>query len=412
MSLVRASHNTQPRVPGAGFPRPLAKTWHSIAIMSDGQTTTTDGKRSYRWSAAGGRLAPQEAIWTSPHSMEMGPECRCGNARLAAVLKACREAAMLSSASDLRMLRMPSPESQRVRQTLQKETVDPNLTFSDERRMWNEFAKQLPIAADVAMVDEMLGGVDCLWLRPERAEPKATIIYAHGGGLTAGSILTHRAFCSELALATGCSVLLVDYALLPEAPLSAPGNDFLAAYSNLGKSGFYDCTPVFFGSDSSGAALAIAALIRIRDQNMDQPTGCFAISGAFDATLSGESFTTRDHADPILSHAALRHWQSQLGDGFDFADERISPLFADLSDLPPTLLLVGEDEVWLDDTKRMHAAMQKAGTACEMLIYKSMWHVWPMTGGMPETDDALRRISEFIQNAGKVISTEARPISV
>lgn len=292
---------------------------------------------------------------------------------------------------------MPSPESKRAKLELQKEQVDPTASLSDERAGWNSFSMQLPIAQSIAIEIKALGGVECALLTPRDSEHKPLILYAHGGGLTAGSIITHRSFAAELAEATRCSVILPDYRLLPENPISAPSDDLIAVFLDLVEAEKDTNRPIFLGGDSSGAGLAITAMTRLRDQGAPPPSGCFSISGAFDATLSGDSMTARDGDDPILSLDVLRHWQSHFVKGFAFDDPLISPLFADLSGLAPTLLLVGEDEVWFHDSERMHSELSQAGSVSELRIFEEMWHVWPMTSGLPETEEAFGLISNFIR---------------
>ncbi|WP_299723380.1 alpha/beta hydrolase [uncultured Tateyamaria sp.] len=289
---------------------------------------------------------------------------------------------------------MPSVEAATARRALQKEQVDPSVTLADERRGWDQFAASIPLAADVLATDEEFGGVPCLRLRPSNQDPVATLLYAHGGGLTSGSITTHKAFCSRLAAATKLQVIMAGYRLLPEAPLTAPSDDFVSVFLNFSRALDDSRHPVFFAGDSSGAGLVAASLVRLRDGGHTRPAGWISLSGAFDASLSGCSMHIQ--SDPILSYPVLRHWQSHFPEGFDFENPIISPLFADLSNLPPALLLVGEDEVWRDDTERMHQALQSASSDSEMRIYQGMWHVWPMTAGLPETDDAFRRIAAFV----------------
>ena len=292
---------------------------------------------------------------------------------------------------------MPSPESKKAKLELQKEQFDASVSLSDERADWNAFSLQLPIAQSVTIENKTLGGVECALLTPQASEHKALILYAHGGGLTAGSIITHRSFAAELAEATRCCVILPDYRLLPENPISAPSDDLIAVFLDLVEAEESTNRPVFLGGDSSGAGLAITAMTRLRDQGTPPPSGCFSISGAFDATLSGNSMTERDADDPVLSLDVLRHWQSHFVKDFAFDDPLISPLFADLSGLAPTLLMVGEDEVWFDDSVRMHSALSQAGSVSKLRTFEEMWHVWPMTSGLPETEEAFALISNFIR---------------
>ncbi|MEP1931485.1 MAG: alpha/beta hydrolase [Roseibium sp.] len=292
---------------------------------------------------------------------------------------------------------MPSPESKKAKLKLQKEQVNPSVSLSDERAAWNFFSMQLPIASSVTVEMKIIGRVECALLTPPESEHKPLILYAHGGGLTAGSIITHRSFASELAKATCCSVVLPEYRLLPENPISAPSDDLIAVYLALVETRKNTNMPIFLGGDSSGAGLAITAMTRLRDQGAQLPSGCFSISGAFDATLSGASMKERDDCDPILSLDVLHHWQSHFGKAFTFDDPLISPLFANLSNLAPTLLMVGEDEVWFDDSGRLHSKLLQAGSVSELKIFEEMWHVWPMTSGLPETEDAFGLILDFVR---------------
>ena len=291
---------------------------------------------------------------------------------------------------------MPSAQAIAARRSLAKEHVDPERSVEDERRDWNEWGRTLSLSPRSTMEIIDLDGVSCACLRPKAGTARATIVYAHGGGLTTGSILTHRAFASELSVATTCEVILPDYRLLPENEASAPSDDVFKVFTRVAAAVAVDSHPLFLGGDSSGGGLALTVAKLAVDRNVTAPSGCFAISGAFDATLSSDSHTVNDDVDPILSFDVLRHWQTQLGPHVDCKDPRISPMFSDLRRLPPTLLLAGTDEVWLDDTRRMYALLMQSGCDCEMKIFDGMWHVWPMTSGLPETADALRTLANFI----------------
>jgi len=291
---------------------------------------------------------------------------------------------------------MPSHESIIAKRALEKERVDPSLTLEAEREGWDAYAANLPMASMVELEMKSLGGVECALLTPHKTNGNRTILYAHGGGLTAGSILTHRSFASYLAGALHSSVVLPEYRLLPENPPAAPSDDLVAVYGALLKLADTPDQRIFFGGDSSGAGLSITAMTRLRDQNLPQPMGCFSISGAFDATLSGASIREKQDRDPILSEEVLRHWQTHFGKDFNFADPLVSPLFASHANLAPTLFLVGEDEVWFDDTVRMYDRYTVAGAQAEMVVFEGMWHVWPMIAGLPETEQAFRRISDFL----------------
>lgn len=287
----------------------------------------------------------------------------------------------------------PSPESQRIRATFQKETVDPSASLQDERDAWNDYGATLPMRPDVSSHETTINGIASLILTPPNPG-EVVILYVHGGGLTTGSILTHRSYAAALSAATHCKLILIDYRLLPEHPISAPRDDFLTVYYALLAE--RRSTRIIFAGDSSGGAVSVSALCHLRAFRKPMPIGNVVISGAFDATLSNASHRTNALIDPLLSPEVLRHWQTQLGPDVDLRDPLISPLFADLTGLPPHLLLAGGDELWRDDTLKFADQIISAGGVCEAHVFEGMWHVWPMIPDIPETTQAFRLIASFI----------------
>jgi acetyl esterase/lipase len=190
-------------------------------------------------------------------------------------------------------------------------------------------------------------------------------------------------------------VLLIDYRLLPENPVQAPLEDFLAAYRGLLEREEVFPGSIVFGGDSNGAGVVLAALVSLRDAGEQQPACVFSLSGAFDATLSGESMQTRENLDPLLSLEVLEDWQRQLG-AANLSASLLSPLFSDLSNLAPVLLEVGDHEMWLSDSLRVAEKIRLTGGEAELHVWDEMWHVWPMYTGFPESDAAIDEVSRFI----------------
>ena len=283
-----------------------------------------------------------------------------------------------------------------MRQTLRKEVVDPRRSLADERRDWDDHGRSLPLAAGVNTAQEDLAGVACLWLEPAVRSDEGVILYAHGGGLVAGSIVTHRALASRLAAGTGRRVVLADYRLVPENPFTAPRDDLIGVFRALVNARGLRPAQIAFGGDSSGAAAAIAGMAWLRDRGLAQPACAFAVSGAFDVSLSGDSVGTRDAVDPVLSEAVLRDWQKYFLGSIRLDAPEISPLFADLAGLPPVFLLAGDHEVWLSDSIRMAAELQASGGDATVKVFDEMWHVWLNHPELPESAEAMADIRSFV----------------
>jgi epsilon-lactone hydrolase len=300
---------------------------------------------------------------------------------------------------------MASDASRRMRRGLVKESVRADVTLEQQRREWEEYAAALLLAPGTRSEPEVIGGVPCLWVVSENGCDAGAILYAHGGGLVTGSAVTHRELASRLAAASGRRVLLVDYRLMPEHPFPAPLEDFLRVHRTLRDAGRLAPGQVLFGGDSNGAGLALAAMVALREAREHQPAGAFFISGAFDATLSGETMATRAEIDPLLSMAVLQDWQRHLG-GVDLRSAVLSPLFADLGGLASVLIEVGEHEMWLSDSVRVAGKIQAAGGEARLHVWQDMWHVWPMWGDLPEAAAVIAEISAFVRarlGAGRAV---------
>jgi epsilon-lactone hydrolase len=289
-----------------------------------------------------------------------------------------------------------SPEATAIRNTMSVEVPDPSATVESDRQAWIDAVSEAELATGIEELVEDIAGVPCRWVSPTGRDSIATVVYAHGGGLVAGSSVTHREMASRLALAADSDVLLVDYRLLPEHGIAEPIEDVLSVYRSLVVRYAQAPRCVVFAGDSSGATLVVAALIALRDAGDPLPAGLISFSGAFDATLSSPSID--EGLDPQLSRATLEHWQDVIRPVVELDDPRLSPVFASLHDLPPFLLLAGSDEAWRDDSLRLAERVAASGGAVDVEVAAGMWHVWPLSGSFPEADAALERAAAFIRS--------------
>jgi epsilon-lactone hydrolase len=290
-----------------------------------------------------------------------------------------------------------SAEAAAIRAGIGPEIVDPDRTVVAEREGWHEAVVDIPLADGTRESMTSYAGVPCRWVcaaTDDVVGHDPVIVYAHGGGFVSGSSVTHRVFASRLVLGTRCSVLLVDYRLLPEYSFPAPIDDVCTVVTALVESVGIDARRVVLAGDSSGAAIAIGAAAALRDAGGPLPSCVVSMSGAFDATLSGASIDAG--RDPQLSRDVLEHWQQTVRTVAALDDPLVSPIFADLGGLPPVQLLAGGDEVWLDDSREIARKIADVGGHSELHIFDDMWHVWPMWGDFPEALAAIDRVATFI----------------
>lgn len=266
-----------------------------------------------------------------------------------------------------------------------------------ERRAGAEAINDLATEPDgVVYRDDVIGGVACKWAVPSNEHGNAVIEYLHGGGWVVGSVESHRRFVGHLANAVGCPVVSVGYRLAPEHPYPAPVDDCLAVYRELAERGFPPSSVALAG-DSAGAALVVSALVRIRNDGIAQPAGGISLSAPLDQTMTSDSWQRNADVD-LLVHRALQESNvaMYLG-GRDLHDPVASPLFADLRGLAPLYLQIGGDEVLLDDSTRFAARAAAAGIDLRLDVFPEMQHVFQLAAGrVPEADDALRRIGQWL----------------
>ena len=214
------------------------------------------------------------------------------------------------------------------------------------------------------------GGVPAEWIDPPGGATDRVVLYLHGGGYVAGSIDSHRNLTGHLAVAMGTRVLALDYRLAPEHVLIA--------------------------GDSAGGGLTVAALLLARDRGLPRPAAAVPISPMVDMEALGESMTTRAEADPMVNRTmTLEIVQLFLGDG-DRRDPYAAPLHADLTDLPPLLIQVGDAEVLLDDSTRLAERARQAGVDVTLDVWPEMVHVFQASAGyVPEADEAIACIAAF-----------------
>jgi acetyl esterase/lipase len=181
----------------------------------------------------------------------------------------------------------------------------------------------------------------------------------------------------RLSYRCNAEVFVPDYRLAPEHPYPAAFDDALAAWKFV--KGLRPNTPIFVAGDSAGGGLSLSLLARLRDLGMAMPNGAFLLSPWTDLTASGASVDGNRGKDLWFTRRHLEIWAGYYAAGADRRSPYLSPVFADASGLPPLLLLVGQDELLLDDALRVRDAAASAGTEVRVHIGKGMQHDWPLT---------------------------------
>ena len=257
----------------------------------------------------------------------------------------------------------------------------------------------IPPAVDTRMVSDVnSGAVKGEWIQ-STSDPQQTVYYLHGGGYVACSPKTHRPFTSSLSRAANARVFALDYRLAPEHRFPAPVEDAVAGYHWLLDQDV-DPQEIVIGGDSAGGGLTIATLVSLRDAGLPLPRAAFVISPWTDMSCAGKSLDTNNECDPMFFAAGVR-WMAPVYVGAASpCDPLASPIYADLSNLPPLLIHVSDTEVLLDDSVRLAERAKQFGVNVDLRIWKDLPHAWPVfvSFKLPESFRALGEIVEFIQN--------------
>jgi monoterpene epsilon-lactone hydrolase len=233
--------------------------------------------------------------------------------------------------------------------------------------------------------------------------PTRVILYLHGGAFFMGSPASYRNRAMRLSYRCHAEVFVPAYRLAPEHPYPAALDDALAAWK-LVKNLRQD-PPLFVAGDSAGGGLSLSLLVRLRDLGLIMPNGAVLLSPWTDLTVSGASIDRNHGKDLWFTRKHLETWARYYVGRADGRSPYISPVFADLSGLPSLLLLVGENELLLDDALRVRDAAGQNGTSATVLIGKGMQHDWPLTlPWLEESRLAWTTMRMFVEEHSRCVS--------
>jgi epsilon-lactone hydrolase len=265
------------------------------------------------------------------------------------------------------------------------------------RASFNELMSYIPVAGDVEQKPTTIGGVAAIEVTIRGTDASGVILYFHGGVYVIGSALTSIPLVSDLARRSGARAVTVDYRLAPENPFPAAVDDARAVYEGLLAQGL-DPGRIALAGDSAGGGLAVALLIALRDAGTSLPSCAFLMSPYADLTLSGDTLLENEPVDLILTPDGLRRRIPEYVAGADAADPLISPVFGDLTGLPPLLIQSGSHEVLLSDSLRLAARAAIADVAVALEVTPGAPHVFQGYAAMlDEGDRALDRASAFLK---------------
>ena len=291
---------------------------------------------------------------------------------------------------------MSAEQRQNLEAILRQSAFPVGIDVNEQRRLLRELTSSQPLPADVTVTAAALGGVPTAEITIDGVEPRHTVLYFHGGVYVLGDAVSAANLASQVGRRTQAKVISVDYRLAPEHPYPAAVDDALAAYEALLQNGTAPSDIVFAG-ESAGGGLAVATLVNARDHGLPLPAAALVMSPYADLTLTGATMETKGEVDTLMSRDNLEARVTDYTSGQDAALGLISPIFAELSGLPPLIIQAGTHEVLLDDAIRLAHQAATADVEVTLDITPEVPHVfqtfYPM---LDEATAALDRAGQFL----------------
>ena len=256
------------------------------------------------------------------------------------------------------------------------------------------FIPRPPRRVETTAVDA--GGVKADWIVTPPSHRDRHVLFLHGGGYRVGAPSTYRHLTWRIAEAARARLLVIDYRLAPEHPFPAAVEDAFAAYRWLLANGAEPRRLVVMG-DSAGGGLALALLLKLRDDGLPLPAAAAVLSPWTDLASTGASLSANARSDPVINADEIPKFAADYLAGADPRNPYASPLYGDPTGLPPTLIQVGGDEVLRDDAARMADNMRRAGCQVDLQIWPRVPHVWHLLAPiLPEARAAIAQIGAFV----------------
>lgn len=289
---------------------------------------------------------------------------------------------------------MTSQELINLQETLKAGGPDFAAPTNEVRPMFEQLTQSFPVNEAFQFRQRELGGVPTLWMDGPN-EDSPVLFYIHGGAYIVGSASGYRSLSGNLAAAADAAMCSVDYRLAEDNPFPAGYDDAFNAYVALLDTGVA-ASRVIVAGDSAGGGLAIALLMRLRDEGVDLPSCAFTLSAWADLSLSGSTYITHSDSDYSLTPDGLRSAAERyLGDHPADA-QAVSPVFGDFAGLCPLYLTAGSKEIILSDNLRLTEAASLADVDVTLRVRPHLPHDWPLFAFMlSEGRDTIAEIASF-----------------
>lgn len=239
-----------------------------------------------------------------------------------------------------------------------------------------------------------LDGVECLEVTPQASPVDGCVLYFFGGGHTVGSPEEDLMVIAPLAAEAGVRVVAPRYPLAPERPYPAALHTAESTYRTLLHS--TDPAAVVVAGESAGGNLALALFQRIRAAGLAMPTAFALLSPWADLGFGGDSHATDRDPTLVLADGSLEEMAALYRGDTAADDPLVSPIHADFTGMPPTIMTTGTRDLLLSDVVRLDTAMRLDGVDVTLRVWEGMWHVFEFYRELPEARASMAEVARFV----------------
>ncbi|WP_177434914.1 MULTISPECIES: alpha/beta hydrolase [Pseudomonas] len=275
--------------------------------------------------------------------------------------------------------------------------IDTTTKMSDIRDAYAKMLGQNQPPAGVRFEAVDMGGVPATLVTPDELKTDAVLMYIHGGAYIVGRPDGYHGIGGNYAKMLGARVYMPDYRLAPEHQFPAPIDDTLRAYEWLLEQNIA-ASKIAFAGESAGGAMVVSVMVAAKSKGLPLPAVGSSISPWANLEHTGASMSNREGLDPLNSKPVLDILaRAFLGD--TLANHPLaSPVFADVTGLPPILVQIGENELMLSDALRLANHLADNRVRVNLEVWPGMFHAWHFYAGMlAEGQQALESSVRFIE---------------
>lgn len=273
---------------------------------------------------------------------------------------------------------------------------DETASMAQVRASYTTFQAQQKPPQGVRFEEVNMGGVPATLALPDAQNSDIVLVYIHGGAYIVGEPAGYRGIGGNYAKLLGARVYIPDYRLAPEHPFPAAIDDGLRAYEWLLEQGI-PARKIAFAGESAGGAMVVSVMVAAKQKGLPLPAAGVAISPWANLEHTGASMTNREGLDPLNTKPLLDLLARTFLAGALPNHPLASPVFADVTGLPPIMVQIGENELMLSDAIRLASHLAENRVRVNLEVWPQMPHAWHFFQSfLPEAEQALRESARFI----------------